>query len=488
MNITHSRKPFPLTAARTAEAAFYLTALLCMLFFVFLQPFGEGPDEINRFRIVSYICSHGSLPSGFDPAVIMDGYGTSYAFQPILPYILMGFLLRFLKLFTSSASLLLVAARLVNVCFGLATAFFVRRTARLLFPDALTGWLFSFLAVFLPQSIFLHTYVNPDSMAMMGIAMLVYALLAGLADRFSRRSCLLLAGGIILCALSYYNSYGFILAAVLLFAGVLWKAHRAPEEPGAAKVYWKKGLLISLLVLAGIGWWFLRNGILYQGDILGLATSRQCAVENATLPELNPALRQTYYKMGESVWAMIFGTDWYTLVKRSFVAMFGPMNIPTHVLIYTWYNRLFAAGLIGMFLPAVLGPALPRLARWQKRWANICLALACLITIALAVAFSYFYDFQPQGRYLLPMLLPFSYFVTLGLSKWIGLVKLGILKTGAGRKHPSAGKGIFCLLHAVLLLFILTALLYSVFAVMVPYYREAALPFIPDLKWFPFLP
>ena len=55
-----------------------------MLIFAFIQPFGEGPDEINRFRVVRFIYENGRLPKGDNPAVLIPGYGGSYAFQPML--------------------------------------------------------------------------------------------------------------------------------------------------------------------------------------------------------------------------------------------------------------------------------------------------------------------------------------------------------------------------------------------------------------------
>ena len=68
--------------------------LSCMLTFAIIQPFGDGPDEINRFKVVEYIYEHGSIPRGDDPEVILDGYGGSYAFQPMLTYMIDGYLLR----------------------------------------------------------------------------------------------------------------------------------------------------------------------------------------------------------------------------------------------------------------------------------------------------------------------------------------------------------------------------------------------------------
>ena len=50
------------------ELLFFAFAFLCMAAFIFIQPFGEGPDEINRFRVVWYIAQTGRLPRGDDPA------------------------------------------------------------------------------------------------------------------------------------------------------------------------------------------------------------------------------------------------------------------------------------------------------------------------------------------------------------------------------------------------------------------------------------
>ena len=41
-----------------------------------------------------------------------------------------------------------------------------------------------------------------------------------------------------------------------------------------------------------------------------------------------------------------------TLLRDSFIAMFGPMIIPTHGLIYLYYKRLWIIACIAAFLPA----------------------------------------------------------------------------------------------------------------------------------------
>ena len=459
------------------DLLFFAFALLCMLAFIFIQPFGEGPDEINRFRIVWYIAQNGRLPRGDDPAVLIPGYGGSYAFQPMLTYILQGYLLWFLRLFTNRFDVLLVSARLVNAAFGLGAAFYVRKLSRLLFPDRLSQWVFSCLAVFLPQSIFIHTYVNTDSCAIFSVMMMFTEVLHGLKSGFRRPVCIRLAIGVILCALSYYNAYGAVLAVILLFisafvrripAGTILPDGTAfPEKRLHVHLLplLKKGLFISGIVLLGAGWWFLRNAVLYHGDFLGISARNACVMETC-LPEYHPLLRTTYQTMGVSIWSMVFGTDFFTLLCRSFVAMFGPMNLPTHIYIYSSYYWIF-----GICLTAAVIPVGQKLyLTWQDRghrlFTNAVMVLTCLIPIFLCVIYSYTWDFQPQGRYLMPMLPAFMYLVTLGEKKaaYILQALFDRLKLRALSSRVPAVMG------GLVILFTIAALFYSVFLVMVPYY------------------
>ncbi|MBS7240244.1 MAG: glycosyltransferase family 39 protein, partial [Acetatifactor sp.] len=195
--------------------------LFLYLFFaivlVIRQPFGNPPDEYNRFLIPKYIAEHGTLPNGYDESIRIYGYGFSYGFQPILPYMLQGYTMRLVAVFTDSQTALLYTARSVNVLLGLCMAIVVWFLGSKWFQDRRFSVLFSFLVTFLPQSIYMHTYVNTDSCCMLSIAIMLYAVTEGLSHDFRIRDCVLLSVGIILCALSYYNAYGFILSCILLF-------------------------------------------------------------------------------------------------------------------------------------------------------------------------------------------------------------------------------------------------------------------------------
>ena len=453
--------------------------LVCMLTFSIVQPFGDGPDEINRFKIVEYIYNHGTLPVGDDPEVLIDGYGASYAFQPMLTYIVDGYLLRAISVLEPSLEMRVFLSRLVNVFMGVLTALYVKKLGDLLFENKKTAWLFTLAIVFLPQNLFIHTYVNTDSMGLLSIALVLHALVLGIKEDFSRKTCIELAVGVILCALSYYNCYGIVVCAVLLFAAYFIKL--MPKETGAEggnlavstttyKLSYdyqgllRKGLFISGIVLVGIAWWFIRNGILYDGDILALEARNICAAKTG-LEAYNPYTRDTYQRLGIPLKEMVFGTDYFVLVWKSFIAMFGPMQIPTHHYIYMAFRDIFflcAAGLLITVKTSVLTWA----NLYHKFLVNFIMIIAILIPVVLALYYSYTFDFQPQGRYYLPMVIPFMYFLTIGFEKFVTIVGIPL-----GKINTKAQTLTCAALYHILYAFLTLSLLYGTFISMLGYYR-----------------
>lgn len=501
------------------EVLFYLLVFASITCFAMIQTYGDPPDEINRFKVVNYICNHGRLPHGADPEVILAGYGASYAFQPILTYIIQGFLLRFLRLFTSDGYVLLLAARMVNVVFGVLMAYYVRCIAKEAWKNPYIQWVFTLMVVFLPQNIFIHSYVNTDSMAMLAVAMIFYVLLRAQRTNYSRNDCILLAVGIILCAMSYYNAYGIIVAAILIFVlnyihigkktdtvGVVDEMGEAERSVATANVHgqrrglwieWKpllqKGCLISVIVLLGIGWWFIRNAVLYDGDLIAMNARRECAIETAT-PDYNPLTRFTYQNSGTPLSEMLFATGYVTLLRDSFIAMFGPMIIPTHGLIYLFYKRFWiVAGAIAI-LPvqwlwkrgSVAGQKKeysesPKRGLKQQVVFYSSMTLFCVITIGLSIYYSYTWEFQPQGRYILPVLIPLMYLVTLGVEKSCSLMRwcmdMVAVKISDAKKQERIsriGNVLGCLACLGIMAYVMLAFVYSLFVRFIPYYMEGS--------------
>lgn len=436
------------------------------------QPFGNPPDEYNRYLIPQYIAEHGTLPNGFEPAILIEGYGFSYAFQPILPYMLQGYAMKFVKFFTESEDALLYTARGVNLFLGLLTAWFVLLLSKKWFRDRRFGLIFAFLATFLPQSLFLHTYVNTDSCCMLSVAVMLYGLTLGLKSGFSNRSAFIMALGIILCALSYYNAYGYILSCILLFT-----AFFLTSSGGRIRFDWKtflkKGCFISAIVLLGIAWWFIRSAVLYEGDFLGLATRDSCAALYA-LPEHHPDTRITWQNQGYSLWEMLKNSSFASLSILSFIGIYGPMTIITSVWVYRFYKAIFFFGLV--FCAVIPGSATASGEkaysgrRFFRAFYHLNMIFCILMPLILSMIYSYTTDFQPQGRYLLPALIPLCYYTVRGLEKICSLRRLpGFYKQYLSRL-TAWGAAVLCAIIAGLAIL-------TIYGYALPYYRINPAPF-----------
>lgn len=432
------------------------------------QPFGNPPDEYNRFLIPQYIFEHGTLPNGYDESIRIPGYGFSYAFQPILPYMIQGYAMRLASHFFVSTSNLLYVARFINLLFGFLAAFFVMQLSKEWFHKKSSRYLFAFLVTLLPQSIFVHTYVNTDSCCMLSIVLMLYGLTKGLKNNFQTNSSILLSVGIILCALSYYNAYGYILSAILLFT-----THFISIQHKHLAFDWKqflqKGLFISCFVLLGIGWWFIRSAILYNGDILGLKARDLCASLYA-IPTFHPDTRMTLQTQGYSFLDLFFKTEFLTLSFLSFIGIYGPMTIITSIWVYRFYKLLFFLGIVSTLISgfcsrnATSSYKAPRPLFHLFFHMNMifCILLPCF----LSAYYSYTTDYQPQGRYILPMLFPFCFYCIKGIEKgWHSLSCLVSKKVGKHTIH-------FCYtnLCIILCILIILCLIITVYGYAFPYY------------------
>jgi hypothetical protein len=402
------------------DRIFILGVVLILVGWSVIQPLGGGPDEKMRYSIVQYIFVHWELPHGGDPEILDRTWGFSYAFQPILPYIISAVFVKIGTLFTMNGFALLLFARLVNIIIGTVMALITRKLSKKIFTSSLAAWLFTLLVVLLPMQLFMHTYVNTDSMALMSTVLIVYAWVCGAESDWNTKSCIQLAAGIILCSMSYYNAYGYILCSMilLLFFYVQVKNNKLNVE--WAKLF-KKGSLIAVIVLIGIGWWFVRSYIIYDGDFLGLRIRDEYA-EIYAIDSLKPSIHETYYNQGHSIWYMLKNSNFIILTSKSFIAMFGNMAVGVYDWIYNGYLILIVLGLIGMLLPVKNRTYLTTLKNRDIKLINFNMLLCILIPNILNIWAAYSYDYQPQGRYSLPMLVALMYFVSIGLHKLISMV------------------------------------------------------------------
>lgn len=403
------------------------------------------PDEYFRYRVPQFICQNGTLPEGSNQEL--------YGFYTLLPYMVQGYVMRFVNLFTDSDLALLYTARLVNVTLGLIMAYMVLLLGKKLFQDSRIRWLFCFLITFLPQSLFLHTYVNPDSMCLLSTALMLYGLVCGYEDGFSKKSCAFLSAGVILCALSYYNGYGFILGSIVLFAAYFLKRENKKWHYDIKSLL-KKGLPICLIVLLCISWSFIRNYRLYNGDIIGLTT-----MDNF-IKSLG-VVRETHASRGEPLSAMLFGSTFLPKLAISFIANYGSATLYAPAIVYLFYLLTFAAGIGSMvFIRKKADINSFGEQKWKYALFHGTMVFCIIMPFLILVRFAYTVDYQAQGRYVMPALIPLMYYVSRGLEKlpfW----------RNASEKRKN-------ILSALMLAGILLSLFLTVYAGALPYYLEAS--------------
>ena len=156
-----------------AVAVYLGFVFVLILSWMVIQPLNASPDELMRYDIVEYLVEHGTLPDGRDPEIRHELWGISYAFNPILAYMIMAIPAKFASLFTASSTAVLLAARLVNAVFGTIMAYLTLRIGEMLFRGR-AKWMFASLVTFLPGLVFVHSYVNNDSMALLSVTWIVY--------------------------------------------------------------------------------------------------------------------------------------------------------------------------------------------------------------------------------------------------------------------------------------------------------------------------
>ena len=406
------------------EILFLLAIAVYYTMWARVQPLGVSPDETMRYQVAQYIYEYGTLPRGDAPEILNKTWGISYAFNPILAYMLCAVSMKLMSFFNDHAYALLMAARMVSVFFGVGTVFFAIRIAKQLFSRRET-WMFVLVAAFFPNMAFLSSYVNNDSLALFSGAMILYAWIRAVKGGWTWGNCTLLAVGIAICTLSYYNAYGFILCSILLFVLTILFGEKKTWD---VKELLQKGIFISAIVLVLAGWWFIRNYMIYDGDFLGREAMHQCA-ELYAKDGYKPSQASVPKDWGLTPFTMLFnkaplGYMWIDLVLRSFIGTFGAMSIMQPWGIYAMWWAFLITGLLGTLLRLKELYGVREKGHWRAQgWLNWCMLLALIIPNILNVYYSYASDYQPQGRYSIPMLLPLLYFVTLGyrniIKKWV---------------------------------------------------------------------
>ena len=417
---------------------------LCFCFCFYLvwamtfMSWGYGPDEYMRYDVPKFIFENKALPFGNEESIRSPIYGFSYGFDLMLPYIISAFFMNIVSLFTTQANLLLLSARLTSILSMLGVAYFAILISKKTLGNDPIRWLFVFLMSLLPQIVFLASYVNLDSFSLFTVMMIIYGWIYALEKKWSRSSLVFLSIGLGLCFISYRFVYSYILLTLVLY--IVW--HLLNREETSFKSFIIKGLLILAITFSICGWVFIRNAILYNGDFLARHASEPYA-ELYAIDAYKPSLKISIADTGLSMWDMLREYPWIESTYKSLIGTFGYMSIHLYSFVYSFYSLLFIAGGIGTLIRGICAVTISSKGRFSQKTILIGLAtaLASIITIMISIFFSWSYDYQAQGRYIISITPALFMIVTIGMKQWRTILQI-VLKAEQ-KRH---------LMHSILIL------------------------------------
>ena len=88
--------------------------ILCFSWIIQID-FDGAPDEKMKYDICTYIYENNKLPHGGYESIRDYRWGISYAFTPILSYMISAVFMRITSFFTQNSTFIFIASRLVSV-------------------------------------------------------------------------------------------------------------------------------------------------------------------------------------------------------------------------------------------------------------------------------------------------------------------------------------------------------------------------------------
>ena len=385
-----------------------LFASLNGLLWSFSIPFDGAPDEVHKYEVVHFIWKNHRVPT-FGPAAdvyIRQAPGTRNGYvygiaatSPCGAHFLSALLM--CLTFSNAPEVLLHAARLSSVIYTVAALCFAHGIVRALFGSTVYALGVTALIMLIPQFTYTGAYVGDDAFQIMAVTWGIWATAVGVQEGWTLRNRLIMGLALALVSTGKQNGWAAVFPFVLFALSSAWRGR------------WREGLRawVSMLLPAGLvlGSWFARNWILY-GDPLALGIARSAWQDFVTRLglEWDPLVQQRYGFLD-----LFVRTRWLRMTFESFWGRFFYMNVPMDPRIYLVLLGGSACGAAATLwvLFRERGKALP-----TSLSAKIlgCAGVAFVLLFTASATTSLYNDYQAQGRYFFPLIVPIAIFLTLG--------------------------------------------------------------------------
>lgn len=272
----------------------------------------------------------------------------------------------------------------VFVCFAYGTALVL--TKRRLFAATLTASI-----VFIPQFIFTTSYTNLDAhslaiSAILGFALIMFMLKPASLTR-QAWLCIALFG---LLPLAKANYFSLGVGALILIIYAFINSHQN------IKHVLRFGVIALASFLVFSAFWYIRNLVLY-GDPIGQEYMLHTMAQYHALGNALPLDLSSLNKL--------FQLDFIGTLFKSFFVTFGLMSFFVEIHKYDALKIMLYA-CTALFVYIYITGARVKNDGKKIGLAVLVYLLVFIASLALIVYNSLHYDYQPQGRYMFPVLIP----------------------------------------------------------------------------------
>jgi hypothetical protein len=381
------------------QAAQFGAATALVLAMAIVSKFNSNPDEYLHFEASKYFSINWISPALDDPAVepSFSHYGVSYLQDLDGAYLFIGKLMAMIPSWVAGQE---VAARLCNVLlFVLLAAWMMRRL-----PNSFA----SAILLISPQIWYVFSYVNSDAWAL-ALSLIVVVQMATTDSLLSQyltannwqsawRGGLWFATLIALLLMAKRNYYVFLpfIGLVAIWQACVWSKEISPLR------LISRWAMIGVVALTMYLPFRVGHEALNRFDSAGIRLEQ---AEKFAAPKFKPSeiaagkgvQRLALRQQGVGYAELFIGHNWALQSFQSFCGVYQWMSLRSPSEYY------FAMSLLYLALLAFLVMAICRVSRTDAIFALATLGVAICLVLLSAYQ-SWTADFQPQGRYLFPVL------------------------------------------------------------------------------------
>ncbi|MBI3985887.1 MAG: hypothetical protein HY343_03130 [Lentisphaerae bacterium] len=384
----------------TVSYALLFATALVLSMAVVAKP-NVSPDENCHLACARFYSSYWLPPAIGDPRSVdtISGYGSSKLDNLSISHFFLGKASVLFHRFTADTVL---GTRLVNV----ALLFALWMVALL----GLTARRVMLVLMLSPQIWYVFSYANDDAFGVF-LGLLVSCQLVGPGSALNRylasehihsKIGLGIAVGVLVGIESLVKD-NYLLVPLLVGFYFAWSMWFAEDRPRRIRLFWKASVVLGVAILILVS----RAACNISINGWDHAEKRQAQAERLANDGCKPSQYGTdravagiaMRSRGEHYSALFLDSrNWISLSFKSFTGLYGNMNLPSPKLYYALILAVYLA--LGLYVTRTIW----RNGHARDRMLLVGAAGLCLLIVGLSTYSSWVNDFQPQGRYLFPLL------------------------------------------------------------------------------------